>query len=134
MQTWTIGNYVIEYWEDSHTYLVNGIILPSITTILKKKFGNKYQGVDERILEVASQKGTNMHQAIQDYEEDGINDLNNRELQNYIFLKKHYKWQVIASEIPVILFVNYVAVAIGSLEDFIEMYGVFGVNLFFCCY
>ena len=42
MKTWTIGNYVIEYWEDSHTYLVNGIILPSITTILKKKFGNKY--------------------------------------------------------------------------------------------
>ena len=116
MQTWTIGNYVIEYWEDSHTYLVNGIILPSITTILKKKFGNKYQGVDERILEAASQRGTEMHQAIQDYEEDGINDINNRELQNYIFLKKHYKWKVIASEIPVILFLDDVPVAVGRLD------------------
>ena len=130
MQTWTIGNYVIEYWEDSHTYLVNGIILPSITTILKKKFGNKYQGVDERILEVASQKGTEMHQAIQDYEEDGINDLNNRELQNYIFLKKHYKWQVIASEIPVILFLDYVPVAVGRLDQIIEINGERGVNDF----
>ena len=128
MQTWTIGNYVIEYWEDSHLYICNGIILPSITTILKKKFGNKYQGVDERILEVASQKGTNMHQAIQDYEEDGINDLNNRELQNYIFLKKHYKWQVIASEIPVILFLDDIPVAIGRLDQIIEINRERGVN------
>lgn len=130
MQTWTIGNYVIEYWEDSHLYICNGIILPSITTILKKKFGNKYQGVDERILELASEKGTNMHQAIQDYEEDSINDLNNRELQNYIFLKKHYKWQVIASEIPVILFLDDVPVAIGRLDQIIEINGERGVNDF----
>ena len=130
MQTWTIGDYVIEYWEDSHTYLVNGIILPSITTILKKKFGNKYQGVDERILELASQRGTEMHQAIQDYEEDDINDINNRELQNYIFLKKHYKWKVIVSEIPVILFLDDVPVAIGRLDQIIEMNGERGVNDF----
>ena len=130
MQTWVINDYVIEYWEDSHLYICNGIILPSITTILKKKFGNKYQGVDERILEVASQKGTEMHQAIQDYEEDGINDLNNRELQNYIFLKKHYKWQVIASEIPVILFLDDVPVAVGRLDQIIEINGERGVNDF----
>lgn len=128
MQTWIIDNYVIEYWEDNHTYLVNGIILPSITTILKKKFGNKYQRVDERILEVASQRGTNMHQAIQDYEDNGINDLGNRELQNYIFLKKNYKWQVIASEIPVILFIDGVPVAIGRLDQIIEINGEKGVN------
>lgn len=128
MQTWVIDNYVIEYWEDSHIYVCNGIILPSITTILKKKFGNKYQKVNERILEVASQRGTDMHQAIQDYEEDGINDFNNRELQNYIFLKKHYKWKVIAMEIPVILFIDGVPVAIGRLDQIIEMNEEKGVN------
>ena len=130
MQTWTIGNYVIEYWEDSHLYICNGIILPSITTILKKKFGHKYDCVNEEILEISRKLGTDMHQAIQDYEEDGINDINNRELQNYIFLKKHYKWQVIASEIPVILFLNDIPVAIGRLDQIIEMNGERGVNDF----
>ena len=128
MQTWVINNYVIEYWEDSHTYLVNGIILPSITTILKKKFGHKYDCVNEEILEISRELGTDMHQAIQDYEEDSINDLNNRELQNYIFLKKHYKWQVIASEIPVILFLDSIPVAVGRLDQIIEMNGERGVN------
>lgn len=130
MQTWIIDDYVIEYWEDSHTYLVNGIILPSITTILKKKFGHKYDCVNEEILEKSRELGTDMHQAIQDYEEDGINDLNNRELQNYIFLKKHYKWQVIASEIPVILFIDGVPIAVGRLDQIIEINGERGVNDF----
>ena len=125
-----IDKYFIEFFPKEHLYICNGIILPSITTILKKKFGNKYQGVDERILEVARQNGTEMHQAIQDYEEDGINDLNNRELQNYIFLKKHYKWQVIASEIPVILFLDDVPVAVGRLDQIIEINGERGVNDF----
>lgn len=128
MQTWIIDDYVIEYWEDSHTYLVNGIILPSITTILKKKFGHKYDYVNEGTLETSRKLGTNMHQAIQDYEEDGINDLNNRELQNYIFLKKHYKWQVIASEIPVILFLEDIPIAVGRLDQIIEINGERGVN------
>lgn len=130
MQTWIIDDYVIEYWEDSHTYLVNGIILPSITTILKKKFGHKYDYVNEGTLETSRKLGTNMHQAIQDYEEDGINDLNNRELQNYIFLKKHYKWQVIASEIPVILFLENIPIAVGRLDQIIEINGERGVNDF----
>lgn len=125
-----IDKYFIEFFPKEHLYICNGIILPSITTILKKKFGNKYQGVDEKILEIASQRGTEMHQAIQDYEEDGINDLNNRELQNYIFLKKHYKWQVISSEIPVILFLDDVPVAVGRLDQIIEINGERGVNDF----
>ena len=128
MQTWEINGYVVEYWEDTHTYLINGVLTPSITTILKYKFGNKYQGVDNRVLSRASELGTNMHQAIQDYEENGINDLGNKELQNYIFLKKHYKWQVIASEIPVILFIDNIPVAIGRLDQIIEINGEKGVN------
>lgn len=128
METWIIKGHYVEYWEEEHLYICDGIILPSITTILKKKFGNKYQYVDERILELASQNGTEMHQAIQNYEEDGINDLNNRELQDYIFLKKHYKWQVIKCEVPVILFDEDKPIAIGRLDQIIEMDDMQGVN------
>jgi hypothetical protein len=128
METWDLGKYVIEYWEDTHEYLVNGVLLPSITTILKKKFGNKYNNVSPEILRKASEKGTNMHQTIQDYEEEGIDDLGSVELQNYKFLKKHYGWRVIYSEIPVVLSINEEPIAVGRLDQIIEIDGEVGVN------
>lgn len=128
METWNLGKIVIEYWEDTHEYLVNGVILPSITTILKKKFGNKYINVSPEILRKASEKGTNMHQTIQDYEEEGIDDLGCVELQNYKFLKKHYGWRVIYSEIPVVLSINDEPIAVGRLDQIIEIDGEVGVN------
>lgn len=128
METWNLGKFVIEYWEDTHEYLVNGVILPSITTILKKKFGNKYNNVSPEILRKASEKGTNMHQTIQDYEEEGIDDLGSVELQNYKFLKKHYGWRVVYSEIPVVLSINDEPIAVGRLDQIIEIDGEAGVN------
>ncbi len=128
METWNLEKYVIEYWEDTHEYLVNGVFLPSITTILKKKFGNKYNNVSPDVLRKASEKGTNMHQTIQDYEEEGIDDLGSVELQNYKFLKKHYGWRVIYSEIPVVLSINDEPIAVGRLDQIIEIDGEAGVN------
>jgi hypothetical protein len=128
METWNLGKYVIEYWEDTHEYLVNGLLLPSITTILKKKFGNKYKNVAPEVLRKASEKGTYMHQTIQDYEEDGIDDLGSVELQNYKFLKKHYGWKVIYSEIPVVLSINDEPIAVGRLDQIIQIEDELGVN------
>ena len=34
-----IAGHTLEYIDDSHTYLVDGVIVPSITQILKLKFG-----------------------------------------------------------------------------------------------
>ncbi len=41
-EVWKIKNHTVEYYDDEHLYLVDGEILPSITTLLKKKFGKKY--------------------------------------------------------------------------------------------
>ena len=128
METWNLGKYCIEYWEDEHIYLVDGLILPSITTILKKKFGNKYDNVSPEVLKKASEKGTNMHQAIQDYEEENIDDLGCLELQNYKFLKKHYGWKVVASEIPVVLEFEGRLVAVGRLDQVIQIDDELGIN------
>ena len=107
--------YEIEYLEDIHTYLVNGVFLPSITKLLSYKFGSKYKDIPEYILQRAAEKGTYMHNAIQNYEELGI-EIDLLELENYIKLKKEYKWKCIENEKPLILFIDDKPVACGRLD------------------
>lgn len=115
-ETFNINGHFVEYMEDTHTYLVDGIEVTSITQILKIKFGNKYNGVPKEVLNRAAELGTKMHQAIQDYEEQGL-ESDMKELHNYKFLKKHYKWECVANEIPVILFKDDIPVACGRIDE-----------------
>ena len=115
-ETFNIKGYFVEYMEDTHTYLVDGIEVPSITQILKIRFGNKYNGVSQEVLNRASELGTQMHQAIQDYEKIGLeSDL--KELHNYKFLKIHYKWECVENEVPVILFKDGKPFACGRIDE-----------------
>ena len=114
-ESWKIKGYDVEFLEDTHTYLVNGVIVPSITTILKIKFGNKYQGVSKETLDRASELGTQMHLAIQEFEEQGI-ESELKELRNYKFLKKQYGWNCIENETPVILFLENEPIACGRID------------------
>lgn len=125
METWEIKGCVVEYFDDTHTYLVDGVLVSSITTILKSKFGNKYSGISKDTLERASELGTQMHLAIQEYEEKGIeSDL--KELRNYKFLKKQYQWECLNNEIPVILFSDDVPIACGRIDMIGKMDGKIG--------
>ena len=53
-----IKAYEIEFIEDIHCYLVDGVIVNSVTSLLKKKFGKTYDGISDRVLRNASEKGT----------------------------------------------------------------------------
>ena len=115
MQTVEIKGGVLEYIDETHTYLYDGVVLPSITQLLKVKFGNKYNCVPRETLERAAEQGTAVHKAIEDYEQHGAeNSL--PELRNYKFLKKAYKFECIQNEVPVVLFWNGEAVAAGRLD------------------
>ena len=48
MERWEINGRTLEYDDESHIYLVDGIIVPSVTQILQVRFGNKYSKVDKR--------------------------------------------------------------------------------------
>lgn len=115
METAEIKGGVLEYIDETHTYLYDGVVLPSITQLLKVKFGNKYNGIPKETLERASVQGTAVHKAIEEYEQQGIeSDL--PELRNYKFLKKAYNFDCIDNEVPVVLFNNGEAVACGRLD------------------
>ena len=119
MDTYEIKGHTIEYIDDIHCYLCDGIILPSVTTILKIKFGNKYKGIDETVLKRASEKGTEVHNAIEKYCKNGIeSDL--KELKNFKFLKKQYKFNVLDNEVPILIFKDDEPVATGRLDLVLE--------------
>ncbi len=57
---------MIEFIESSHTYLLDGVIIPSVSNILSTVlFPNKYSAVNPAVLERAAQFGTNVHKAIE---------------------------------------------------------------------
>lgn len=130
-----INGHILEFIPGSHTYVVDGIIRPSITQILKHKFGNKYAHVDRETLDAAAEAGTRVHEAIEALckleremgceataDEDAL-----PEVMNFLFLRKHYKFKVLENEVPVILEdKNGDILAAGRLDLVIEMDGKIG--------
>ena len=116
----------LEYIEESHEYLLDGVLLPSITEILKIRFGKKYDNVDAETLQRASEKGTQLHKVIEQYckygRESGL-----KELRNFKFLQKMYKFKVLENEIPVILYRDNNPIACGRLDLVIERDGKLGI-------
>ena len=121
-EAWTIAGHDLEYFDDSHTYLVDAVIVPSITQILKIRFGKKYQSVDDATLQRASEAGTAVHEAIERYCKDGT-ESDFKEVRNFKFLQKQYKFNVLENEVPVILFKDDEPVCAGRLDLVLDIDG-----------
>ena len=115
MEQWEINGGVLEYIDETHTYIYDGIVLPSITQLLKVKFGGKYDGIPKATLDRAAELGTAVHKAIEDYERQGV-ETDLPELRNWKFLKKAYNFDCLDNEVPVVLFKDGEAVAAGRLD------------------
>lgn len=123
---WQINNDVLEYIDETHTYLVNGVIVPSVTQILHKIFPTKYEGIDPEILQKAAKRGTYVHESIQVYEETGF-DSETQELHDWKFLKKAYKFECLKNEIPVIIRIGNFICA-GRLDLVLRENGLIGLG------
>lgn len=56
---------MVEFIEDGHIYLINGVIVPSVSDIIKFIFPNKYGNVPEQILSAKAEFGTIVHKAVE---------------------------------------------------------------------
>lgn len=122
----TIRGHTLEYIDDIHTYLVDGVIVSSITQILKLKFGGKYDNVSRKTLQRAAEKGTEVHSAIENFCKTG-EDNGLKEVHNFKFLQRAYNFRVIGNEIPVILSMDGKSVSAGRLDLVLEMDGKIGL-------
>lgn len=115
MEQWQIKGGVLEYIDETHTYLYDGIVIPSVTQLLKVKFGGKYDGIPKAVLNRAAELGTAVHKAIEDYERQGI-ETDLPELRGWKTLKKEYNFDCLDNEVPVVLFKDGEAVSAGRLD------------------
>lgn len=127
-ESWNVAGGILEYIDEIHAYLFNGEILPSVTQILKIKFGDKYKNVDENVLKRASERGSTIHKIIEDYEKHNIEDISCSELRDWKFLKKAYKFECLDNEIPIILFKDDKPVACGRLDLVLEKDDKIGIG------
>lgn len=72
----------LTFEETSHTYRLDGLIIPSVTTLMKPLSEAYYGGIDAKVLNRAADRGTSVHSAIDLYCRFGIIDIE-PELEGY---------------------------------------------------
>jgi hypothetical protein len=121
METYRLKNHILNFDEETHTYLVDNIVVPSVTGILQKTiFKDKYKNVDKGTLERAGTRGTKMHKAIEVYEKEGV-ETSIPELRSYKLIKRLYNFKVIYSEIPIIIEYEGKVLCAGKLDQIIDL-------------
>ena len=56
---------MVEFIEEGHIYIVDGVIVPSVTQILHKVFPEKYEGIPKEVLNAKAVYGTDVHKYIE---------------------------------------------------------------------
>ena len=123
-----INNHDVEFLEKEHIYLVDGIIVPSVTTIISKYYESPVK-VSQDVLELAGLLGTKMHESIEMYERYGTKS-ETKEFKNYLFLKEQLKFKNIENELIVLYEQDDKVLYIGKLDQVIELNNQLGINDF----
>lgn len=72
----------LTFEEASHTYRLDGLIIPSVTTVMKPLSEAYYGGIDAKVLGKAANRGSAVHSAIDIYAKFGVIDIE-PELEGY---------------------------------------------------
>lgn len=126
METFNIKGGTLEYFDDTHTYLYEGLMLPSVSRILETKFKGEYKNVPPAVLNNAAQRGTAVHKAIENYNNSGYDD-GSEAVRNFKFLQKQYGFEVLDSELPLVIFKDDMPIACGRLDMTMLMDGETGI-------
>ncbi len=65
----------LEFREDGHVYTMNGFALPSVTEIMKPLEEEYYGGINAAVLNAAADRGTEVHEAMENYALYGIEEI-----------------------------------------------------------
>ena len=126
METFSIKGGTLEYFDDTHTYLYDGLMLPSVTQILGVKYRNDYASVPPAVLDNASKRGTAVHKAIENFNVSGYDD-GSEAVRNFKFLQKQYGFEVLDSELPIVIFKDDMPIACGRLDMTMLLDGQTGI-------
>ena len=91
----------LSFEESTHTYKLDGVEIPSVTTIMKPLSQSLYKTVDEAVLNKAAERGTIIHNAIENFIKFGFSDCPHEYITYFhAFLQwcKDYSVEIIQSE------------------------------------
>ncbi|MBR2680128.1 MAG: hypothetical protein IKE23_05160 [Exiguobacterium sp.] len=57
----------IEFLEDVHTYVCDGVVIPSVSELIRFKFPDQYKGIPDEILKRKANYGSKVHKYIEDF-------------------------------------------------------------------
>ncbi|NCB43281.1 MAG: hypothetical protein EOM59_11755 [Clostridia bacterium] len=94
---------LLEFLQDKHYYKYNGKFIPSVSSMIKPISSAIYKDIDEAVLEVARNRGTAVHLAIEIYNTKGA-EIIEPEFQGYFFAyqafrEEHPNLKLVASEL-----------------------------------
>lgn len=85
----------IDYIDETHQYMIDGILVPSVSTLVAYATGNIYKDIPEFILDKARKHGTAVHDAIENFERTGAMSFEyTTEVSSYLKLKEKYMLRV----------------------------------------
>ena len=94
----------IEFIEDGHVYLYKGVIIPSVSDLIKFKFPDAYKGIPKTVLRQSANYGTKVHDYIQRFVEGEftIEELQKRNIdpnikiavERFEYLRKMWAFQI----------------------------------------
>lgn len=124
-ESWNIRGHTLEYDDESHTYLCDGLIVPSVTEIIREYLGSKYDGVPDDVLAEAARKGTLLHEVIESAEKSASAETYelssdeaemSDEFSSYLRLKKEYGITCEGNEMPLLICRKGRIVAAGRMD------------------
>lgn len=124
--TWNIKGHIVEFIDDIHQYLVDGCMVDSVSKILGAKFRNDYASVPPAVLNNAAKRGTAVHKAIENFNVSGYDD-GSEAVRNFKFLQRQYGFEVLDSELPIVIFKDDMPIACGRLDMTMLMDGKTGI-------
>ena len=125
LTTWEIRGHIVEYDDDCHEYIVDGLPVPSVTQVIKRRFPQKYDGITQKTLDNAARIGTLLHltiEMLEKYKEiPNIPEEVRKEVLNYRGLKKYYGFEAVEMEKPIIIPYNGEIVCAGRFDMLARM-------------
>lgn len=114
MESWRLQGHDLEYDDETHTYLCDGVIIPSVTQVLSVRFGHKYDTIPPAVLKKAADRGTKVHKEIELWCKGQGEETT--EVKHFKVLKRLWKFEVEENEIPILITKNGEPVCAGRLD------------------
>lgn len=124
-ETWEIKDHILEYDDENHLYICDGVIVPSVTQLMQRRFGSKYDGVPRYVLNNAARLGNMIHHVIEKAE--ALKDASDYilsepeyevadEFRSYLAMKKRWGFTVEGNEMPLLIPYKGEIIAAGRMD------------------